>query len=156
MIYFIITHLGNNTMQAAVPRPRRVIPVNPYSGDPEYVAYIHEIHRCGDCRNTHLPGTECSPRTQTAKQDRSSHPPKPAQMLPKALTECRFYASGYCRKGNYCPFLQSKKNEKFLLSHNKRRKIYILISIYSNNKNFIFSYYMFFYFFGKYKNSSFF
>ncbi len=33
----------------------------------------------------------------------------------------------------------SKKNEVFSLSYNKRRKIYNLISIYSNSKNFIFS-----------------
>ena len=49
---------------------------------------------------------------------------------------------------------QSKKNEEFSLSYNKRRKIYNLISIYSNNKNFIFLYHIFFHFFGKYKNSS--
>jgi len=77
MIYFIITQLQSKTMEAV--QPIRVSLANPYYGDPEYVAYIHEIHRCGECRDTHLPGTECAPLTRTAKQARSSRPPKPAQ-----------------------------------------------------------------------------
>lgn len=116
-------------MQATVFSPRQQAErkcVNPYSGDPEYVSYIHESHRCGDCRNIHLPGTRCAMQPQTATQvlpqvsDAKtlkvcqhtrpqvaihSQSQTPVQRLPKHLTKCLYYAGEGCRYGGSCQFL---------------------------------------------------